>query len=374
MRFITRIIIALVNWSGYICTNVGMVFWMNALDKSNIRDVYIVLLQATFSALIFGTILNLFISYKYKNITKNKINHFRVAIVALLGAMFFLIAVYCSPPTRTPPFFQASSPMIEPVFVALIEFFAFKKSLSRYNNYKCYIAFTFIFIASCFSIYPIVKNQISDNENVKKIGWCMLSLTGLLCQNLQYVGQKWMTNSHTENTEIVEITIVTEYSTLIMNDKSNEKKNKLVNFVNISFWQLFYQFIFVLFFIWTDFIPNFGDAKTDKFLSNFANVMDASFNVAMWGKYNYAGLFSALFNFGFMFYFVAGLYLNNDSPFYNSIISVSTAFGATIIYYLIPSINAGVMTMPWFSIWLPIVFGAIGVILISVTISAKHTI
>ena len=72
---------------------------------------------------------------------------------------------------------------------------------------------------------------------------------------------------------------------------------------------------------------------------------------------------------------VASLRLNHESVVYSALASVATTWAAQVFFYNFPQLQGGVDVrpqhditshhapqLPWWSIWLPLVFGGVGVV------------
>lgn len=352
MLVLTRAILSFLNWFGYICTNVGMVGWNESLFKAGNRDVYVILFQATLSAVILSLIVAL-LCLRGKINRFSKANHAKIALNGTFSGIFFMFGVYCASPNRTPPFFQAMVPLFEPLFVAIFEKIWLKRSMKKYRTIAG--AFVIVCIVTCglLSIIPIFENGIKTGNRAWL--WCILSITGIMFQSCNYVGQMWCMISIRNNDDNYE-----NYLLLPTTNRYSPIETKK-DYIALAFYQNLYQFLVILALCWTDFIPGFGDA-TSKFPENARDILAGSFLPWKFSEFNKAGLYALMFNLGYLVNFTSGVALNDNSPIYNSIVSVATAFGASFIYYMFPALSSGAMVMPWWSIWMPLIIGGFGVI------------
>ena len=67
------------------------------------------------------------------------------------------------------------------------------------------------------------------------------------------------------------------------------------------------------------------------------------------------------YNAGFMLSLGASLRLNHESVVYSALVSTAVSFAAQVFFYLFPTLQ-GPVSLPWWSIFFPVIFGGAGVL------------
>ena len=342
------------SFAGQFVENVSVVDWFSRLANNNTMDTYFALLVTgiAYPVMILLCVAVLVLHYKRNGMPWYSVAlpwslHWRIFVIGFFNATNGVFTLAASPNTRTPPFIQQGLFTLGPFFTALMNMFWLKESMGHYNNKWGYLCLLCMVISFGLALAPPIQDAINgDDSGHNVVFWSTMFTLGSVFACVYNVGQKWWLH-HAHDSEMRgELAPAPE----------------TFKYYRMLFWQTLYSGTWIVLLMPVDIIPGFGDSSTlSEFKAHASNVLSSGLLPWMWSKYSNAGLLGLAFNVGYIVSLIASLRLNHESVVFCALANVAVSWGAQVFFYLIPSLQ-GPVDLPWWSIWLPLVFGGIGVV------------
>nr|XP_022326328.1 uncharacterized protein LOC111126172 isoform X3 [Crassostrea virginica]XP_022326329.1 uncharacterized protein LOC111126172 isoform X3 [Crassostrea virginica]XP_022326330.1 uncharacterized protein LOC111126172 isoform X3 [Crassostrea virginica]XP_022326331.1 uncharacterized protein LOC111126172 isoform X3 [Crassostrea virginica] len=162
---------------------------------------------------------------------------------ALSNVVNFILVVYASPPSRTPPYLQSILFMTAIPFTVLLRLLFLRKGMSAGRGISCAVIVVGLFISSEPQIWGLKTQQTASNASsslTERILWPLCFALGFIPFAL------------------VNLTCEKELT---------RKNSEAMNFI---LWSQIFQMILMTALFWTDFIPGFG--MVDNFADFKSNI------------------------------------------------------------------------------------------------------
>jgi hypothetical protein len=270
------------------------------------------------------------------------------AVIGLPNALNGELTLASSPNTRTPPFVQQALFTMGPLFTALMHVFWLKESLNHYKTRLGLVFCVCLVGGVAIALAPLVQDALdgADSGTSNPVFWSSIFALGSLASCVSNVGQKWWLT----------------HAASAVKSKLMARTPSYFTYFRMSFWQAIYNMVWILVLMPVDIIPGFGDSDSyEEFVGHASNVTASTLLPWEWTDYSYAGLLGLTFNLGYLMSFLGSLRLNHESVVFSSLVNVGVTWAAQVFFFLIPALE-GPVDLPWWSIWIPMVLGSVGVL------------